>query len=338
MRKVIYMFLPVICGLILCTFLSLWIEEQMTAQVIVAESNNDGILELPYSSLETDETGVHLYKEIKGSGWNSGTYLEEVAPEDYQIVDGKVIISGSFEKYIVYASKPVMQGTHIRAISQIAGKTENYLIKGMGEIPENGLNEKENMWDKVTILAENQDAMMISYQGQSPFIEKQLKDELNLSENVRIWHLEDIRSLGKSFPQISILLAISIIMIFLWIGSWSSIKNCKNNKFWISFYSGSVLVLLVIFQKITEKLALPSSFLPRQNIFELSYYQKELTEVFQALRQLQSTEALSVIQEFSQNSIISIIMIGIGAVAGVLLLVGRKWYRKRGGGMYEEKK
>ena len=44
------------------------------------------------------------------------------------------------------------------------------------------------------------------------------------------------------------------------------------------------------------------------------------------------------IQEFSQNSIISIIMIGIGAVAGVMLLVGRKWYRKRGGGMYEEKK
>lgn len=90
-RKVVCVGILVFWGLVVCTILSVRIEEQMTIQAVKAEAKEEKIepgysrLTIPADALIQDENGTHLYYAETGDGWEEGNRVVERDPYAYSV-------------------------------------------------------------------------------------------------------------------------------------------------------------------------------------------------------------------------------------------------------------
>lgn len=114
-RKVVCVGILVFWGIVVCTILSVRIEEQMTIQAVKAEAKEEKIepgysrLTIPADALIQDENGTHLYYAETGDGWEEGNRVVERDPYAYSVEGDSIILPDSMNltSYIQYASKPV---------------------------------------------------------------------------------------------------------------------------------------------------------------------------------------------------------------------------------------
>lgn len=342
-RKVVCIFVLVFWALMVCTILSAGIEQQMTAQVTtITMSDLSDMRKLPLDALFYDEDGMHLYEVVKGSGWESGNRVQEIAPELYWIEeDGIVVTNGSEYGYIQYASKPIASGDLVQIVHQYAGQEGSYLIVGASGtgadmagteagiagmeagIAETGVSAK--LWKDVSVAEQNEKALLLSMAGQQPYMEAQVRSALAIPEGNTIYSLGDVRAFFGNIPLIAVLLALMIVSVTIWGYSCILSRKLKENKLLVAGNLVIGAILLEIFHRVTQAVQFPSSLLPGQNILELEYYRSEFSEISGILKDFSNIAAKETMEVFQRNMMLAggIILFGM-VVCAVLLLLERR--------------
>ena len=124
-RHCVFFFTLVFWSLAVCTILSTKIEEQMTAEVVIVESEKYTI---PMDVLFQDEMGDHVYHVVSGEGFEKGKRVDEVTYGNYWLNEDCVGVNLEELKYIRYASKEIGVGDLVKTTSLHAGNSEEYLV------------------------------------------------------------------------------------------------------------------------------------------------------------------------------------------------------------------
>lgn len=319
MKKGISFFLLLFWGLLLCTFLSQWIEEQMVIETEVIESEGKGTLELPATSLISDVEGnPHLYRVKEEEGWNQGIYAEEVDPYGYQVIEDTVFVQGAFGKYIRSATKQAISGEKIRIISRTEESWKEYLV-----VRTKGKFSDKDYLRPIKVIDEVEEGALVSWEGKSPFMEAAEKKEIGFEEEVKVYSVEEIKVFFQQLPKIAGLLSL-IIFSVLFIEKWCRDSEKQKGTGRLLVNTGILVVLGLLFRSITKMITFPSSLLPNRNIFSFCFYQEEFVEIFSVLSKLESELAKQMQQECFQQVVIAIGIIGVGIVAGGALFLKRK--------------
>ena len=325
-RRVICFFVLVFWGLIICTLLSESIEQQMTAQVVAVTATGFPEEKLPVDSLNSDDTGVHLYKVVEGSGWESGSRVQEVTPNEYRIEKGSILVTtGQGDNYIQYASKPIASGDLIQVTRQYQGQEGNYLVIGS-----TGTEMSTELWKDVSLVERNETALLLSMVGKQLYMEAQIRSALSIPEENQVYSLGDVNTFFENIPLVATLLVLMIVSVILWGYSCILSRNLRKNRFLLMGNLAIGVVLLGIFARVTHAIHLPSSLLPGDNIFKLNYYTYEFSEILGTLKGFSSTAASEVAEALKRNVLLAggVVLLGIMSCI-VILLVEQRMVKRR---------
>jgi hypothetical protein len=306
-KKVFCGFLLIVWLLAVCTILSENIERQMTAKVTRIFANSK-TLELPVDALFWDENGIHLYKIEEGSGWNYGTRAFEVAQNEYMLQNGKLTVqSWATYSFIRYASKTIAEGDLIEVQKTTPGEEAYYLV-----------------------LSENGAASLLPLTLEEPFMEAQAKSVLSMQEG-RVYSLTEVKKFLENLPFLALLLAFLVVPVILWAYSCTLSGNPRKNKTPLLINSAICLALTGGLVWIGQRIDLPSSLLPDNDIFRISYYRQEFSEVFQSLAQFSGTVVLEVTATAKQNILYAggILLLGFVFVIAVVSWEHKKYKCKK---------
>lgn len=193
--KVICFFALITWGLVVCKSLSASIEQQMTVQVAAVTSDGFSETELSAGALFQDDASAHLYQVVKGEGWESGYRAQEISLYDYWTEEDDIsLIYGSEYGFVQYASKMVTEGDLIQIVHPHTGKEGDYLVVESEE------SLLEEAWEGVSVTEKKGKAILLSMAAKQPYMEAQVKDQLLLSDNSRVYSLEEVNDFLKNVP------------------------------------------------------------------------------------------------------------------------------------------
>lgn len=299
--------LTVLAALAVCTVMSGCVERQMTAQAVTVRGQG-GSKKVPLDALVYDEEGTHLYEIAEGEGWETGLRIREIPGSDYQVEKSGVSdIYGMYHRYVHYASKPVMDGDLVCVVDQQT-EEDQYLIvwsvesdeirEWLKEIRSEGfdIGEPESAGIKEELekagleSAGTKEAtekvklsVLLPVEGKQPFMELQAKSELAAPKGVRIYSLNDIGNLKKMIPLLVMCLIILIVLAVILAHGFRKTQGGKSDTIILVRQGILIAVLLIFLTGILSKISLPSSLLPKENIFQITYYIDELKEIKNAL-------------------------------------------------------
>lgn len=268
--------LTVLAVLTVCTVMSGCVERQMTAQAVTVRGQG-GSDKAPLDALVDDEEGTHLYEIAEGEGWETGRRIREIPGSDYQVEESGVSdIYGMYHRYVHYTSKPVMDGDLVSVVNQQT-QEDQYLIVWPAE------SDEIREWLK-KIRSENaKSSVLLTVEGKQPFMESQAKSELAAPKEVRIYSLNDIENFKKMIPLLLICLIILIMLTVILAYGFRKTKGGKSDTIILVRQGILIAVLLIFLTGILSKISLPSSLLPKENIFQITYYIDEFREIRNAL-------------------------------------------------------
>ncbi len=251
--------------LLACTVLSARIEKDMAVRVILREVDHH-IVTLPKSVLFQDSRGYHMYyleQDTKGSA----PVIREVRQAEYSVnkEEKTVILGGQGKKSLVMlASRQPKAGETAVALTQ-----------------------RTRIKDRFLLVSEEKEMIQQAAHAMSPFLEQEARYTLPLErpEDWRIYSLQEAQTFAQSLPDISLTLALLLLPVVLLTGS-CILKSrralwCNLGLSAASFAGGAMLL---------SRIKLPLSWLPADNIFRLSHYQKQMEQILAALKRLGETD------------------------------------------------
>lgn len=316
-RKVICFFILVFWGLIICTLLSICIEQQMMAQVTTVISKDSVNFQLPLNALVIDDEGSHLYEVVKGSGWESGNRVQEVNSYEYTVeADHISILRGASYVYIQYTSKPIAVGEQVQIVRPYQGEKTHYLVIASDE------SKLPVEWsEKISVVEENESAALLFMSGTYPYMEAQVRNVLSISEKNQIYSLGDISTFFENIPMIAAMLILVIASLFLWGYSCLLSRNLCDNKLLLVGNGIVGLVLLGIFSQITYAIHLPASLLPAKNILDFEYYYHEFSEILETLKGFSNDVSKETVTAFIHNMWLAAGVILMGLLCSIVVLL-----------------
>lgn len=257
-KKKLHVFFGIFAALIVCTILSTGIQRQMIVKVQMGNpSDLSSGAELPTYSSNILSDG-QLYEAKKSSQWSSGLQASVVQMEFYDAEEGKVILSTNIgTNLILYRTKELAPGAIVEKTSVRAGEESQYLILAEGKEPE------------LRLAA-----------GKKPFMENLQKEEFGLSAEDKVYSIADIEQFYEQLPLIAALVVMLVLTLMTWIYGW----KVRGKRLLITYFV--IGCLLFGMHQIVQVIELPSSLLPRTNIFEWSYYKMEWEEIMGALQNI----------------------------------------------------
>lgn len=321
-RKSVYFFIFIFWLLAVCTVLSENIQRLMTAKVIVYEKIHQNrveqeALELTLEALTMDEHGTHLYEIVEGSGWESGTRVVETDSHFYTVEKDCVLVTAALgEKYILYTSKEITPGDMVQKVTPYKGKNENYLV-----IAPVGTEMVTANWEDAEILEQKKNILLISHVGKLPYMEGMMRDTFNLSKDNKVYCLGEVIEFLENIPILSVIGVCLMLSVMLWVYSYKLMRNPRENRMLLAGNLGIGLLLFWGLVKVTQRLSLSSSLLPKRNILEFRYYKYEFIEIWKALEGMSSTAAVEVMEAFLKSAGVGSGVTLLGIVCGVLILL-----------------
>lgn len=267
-----------------CTVLSGKIQEEMTPQVTTIQASPQQIsdpnskMKLPLGCLQEDENGMHLYRLSEGSGWEAGTFVEEV--QGYLVTEDALLLETAGGQYVRYTSKPLAPGEPVEAAQNEAPAPDRWLAVFPGDVPELG-----PLPPGVALEEKQGNAVLLAVDlGSSPFMEGQAKSLLPPLAQAKIYSFAEMeRFLGNGICG-GLLLGAFLMGLALWGYAWYQGKDLKK-------YCGCMAANLLLggallggMALILSSVDLPSSLLPQQYITDFTCYQQEFQEFFGALK------------------------------------------------------
>ena len=323
-RRVVSVGILVFWMLLVCTVLSGKIEELMTVQFVPAKAEQmekDGVFwwALPSDFLIEGENGKGLYRAVKKEGWEEGLRAELTDPSIYQVEGESLLFPGeSYDQYLGYASRPVAEGDLLE-ICVPRPDGEDVLL-----IVTRGVSEKSPAIRKQA-EEETEEAILIIRERYQPFLESQARAELGISDDSRIYSLEELKGLFQSLPVLAGMGILLVLSILLWCHSFRMLKELRNNRLRIAADAGAGILFFWAFLELTGGLSLPSSLLPMRNILEVRHYIRETGEVLEILKQFSSPSAQEAANGLFWN------LAGAGAVigSGIFVFAGFMYVQRR---------
>lgn len=330
-RKVLCVFALLAWVLVACTLLSVRIEEQMTAQVVASKYSGNGSCTLPLEAVCYDETGCHAFSAAEGSGWESGLRAQEVPQDGYSVGDALVTVSaasyGSY--YIRYASRPLLDGEPLVLLPNTVEKMpDTYLLLSEMELPEltklpRAITQRGRQWD--AILLDHAEAPQ-------PFLEARGRDTLFLSEELapyihpmlasqlRLYSLAAVEQLLENLPGAALLAVLLVFPAFLWLGACLVSRRRDGQRQWLIWADLALAAAdALALRRVLAAIDLPPSLLPRQVVFDLGHYARELGNVLGALGRFDADPAAQALLETSRLcGQRALLILGIGLLLAVL--------------------
>lgn len=334
-RNVICVFSLVLWCLLGCTLLSEKMEEQMTVRSVSVKLEEEHLeggvvqLSLPGDCLISDENGLHLYQSEKGEGWDTGNRLREIGTEMYWYDEeqNKILYPYGHQGdiFIRYVSRPVSEGELTQTCYPRAGGKDCYLVLNPGDA-----DRSLKMWETASVVEEREGMLLLTLNGKQPFLESQARSELGFDRESRVYSLGDVRSFFGNFPLLAGIAADFLGTVFLWGYSLRLVKNLRKNRGRLLVHGIMGVALFGVFAKLVERIQLPSSLLPTENLLDMEYYVQEFRSLFRELEKFSADAAQETLRAFSVNRIIAggVFFIVILGILFVIFLVRFVWIRR----------
>ena len=134
------------------------------------------------------------------------------------------------------------------------------------------------------------DVSTVSVEAKRPFMEQQVKNQLELGEEHRVFRVKDVEQFQSMLPRIFSLPILLGIMSVLWICWWSQLvkdshMQTKQGGLWIQtlwLYRRSIVwlcaivTITLIFSTVLKQIILPTSLMPSDYIFDWEFYRNEI--------------------------------------------------------------
>lgn len=324
----IFVFIFTIWGLLVCTVLSIKIEEQMTTQVVAVEgerfegSNGFTYARLPENIFFYDEDGTpHVYEILDGNGWELGKRAHEIDSGAFDVNGEEVITTHVNSVFIQYTSRTISQGESVRRTPLYDGGEIEYLITGVDSLESAYRDwcESDTFAGQISVLASGDHAVLLRKNGMKPFTQKQVRESLMLSEECTVYCVDDVTSFFDNFPLIAGILAMIILSAAVWGSSWYYAGEWRKHRILLSCHMGIFAGCFLLFRQLVQKIELPSSLLPGENIFRIEHYKREFSEIFGALRDISEMYYAEIHGVYMHNVMISGVILGVGILLGLVL-------------------
>jgi hypothetical protein len=257
---------------------------------------------LPADCLIWEENGIHLYKIEEGTGWSYGTRAASVAENEYMLANGTLRVQNwANYNFIHYSSKTIADGDLIEVQTTTPGEEGSYLV-----------------------LSDENEAQLVSLTLDEPFMEAQAKSALSMQQG-KVYSLTEVRKFLKNLPLLALLLVFLIVPVILWVYSCANLRKFSGNKRPL-FINGAISLLMTGgIAWLGNRIALPSSLLPDNNIFQISHYRQEFSAIFQNLATFMDPAVSGVTRAATQNLWYAggILLLGVVFTVVVVLLERR---------------
>ena len=309
-RKVLCVFSLVVWVLVVCTFLSSKIEEQMTAQVVTVDRAPLGNI-LPMESLFYDKTGYHLFEMVEGTGWESGLRARELGDQSYSIIDNEgneddenddtqqVSASPSYNaKLIQFSSRPLKDGELAEEVNGKETAEDTYLAIFPEAIP-----ELDSLPNSFRLESRTDTALLLSASSAAqPFMETRARSQLYqvaelrpyihpmTATETRVYSLLAVEQFMENVPRLALLFVMLLFPVALWVEICISSRVQKGRKGIIYVNLAIAALDAACIPQLLDTIDLPSSLLPTDMIFDFGHYISEFRQMFDALKTFEGNQ------------------------------------------------
>lgn len=288
-KKVIYVFSLILYLLIVSTILSQKIEVEMCTQVEISERKYTGHVGAAFSvstdALFVDEEGEHLYEIVDGSGWESGSRIQEISDSVWSMGNyGKLSLpNGRSYCLVESASRQPVEG-EMALIVKIPGRTKDYvpftdqyLVYYPGGVPEDFV-----LPDDSQIIAQSDTAVLLDMSDiVYPFFEQRAK-HLSASmenENCRVFSMTEVETFLEQLPKVVALAVCLLLPVVIWIFSGVMVREAFRYKKLLLVNVGIAVIFLCVAIGILGQIDFPASLMPIDNIFDGAHYAQEFSMI-----------------------------------------------------------
>lgn len=297
--------------LIVCTFLSLKIENTMIIHAVTHQLNAVTENTVSDSALFSDDSGKHLYYVEEGIGWDDGLRVKEFEEDLYSHNLGTRTVDLSMYydwNVIMTASRQPQAGEKIQVIENRSTERDLYLL-----VYPNGTPSNLSAITEAKLIAVSDNAAVVELENATtPFFEHEAKSILApyQQQGWRIYSLNCVAQFVECIPTFVLAFVLLLIPLFLLVPS-CMIRHSKATVLWINAGISSVLMAIAFY--FISPITLPISLLPANHIFDWNHYSLIFSEIGTALRQLELTDTMFMLEN-AGNTAIWIISVGIGIV------------------------
>ena len=270
--------------LIVCTFLSLKIENTMIIHAATHQLNAVTENTVSDSALFSDDSGKHLYYVEEGIGWDDGLRVKEFEEDLYSHNLGTRTVDLSMYydwNVIMTASRQPQAGEKIQVIENRSTERDRYLLIYPNGTPSNLANITE-----AELIAINDNAAIVELENAStPFLEHEAKSILApyQQQGWRVYSLNCVAQFADCIPTLALALVLLLIPLVLLVLS-CLMRSSQAIVLWIN--AGISLALMATAFYFISTITLPSSLLPANHIFDWNHYSLLFSEIGTALKPL----------------------------------------------------
>lgn len=327
-RKVLCVFSLIAYLLLFCTCVSPAIQREMTVltDVKVIKRNTKANAYVPaYAGTWKGEQRV--YQIVEGSGWNTGDRIEEI-PEKYYKDNGVrneatnevifpatriVLHPGTPYTVIISASRTPKEGDRVE-IAQTKTRSNEKLILYFPE----GISSMTQLSNNFTVLQQGEHGMLLNSSSMKiPFFEHRTAESFKgrlEAEGMRIYSYSDALHFLWQLPLIAMVGGLLLASVVLWGGACRRTKNAKQVGPVIGLSALAMGALLILIFCLSALIDLPASLIPAENIFQISHYVSEFSNMFAA------ADAPGLTLSLIGSSLISCLLLVAGILGGIRLL------------------
>lgn len=338
-KNVLCIFFLVLYLLVVCTILSLKIEDTMMTKVVTMTAQPTGVepTELKKPTLFSDMMGDHLYEVTEGIGWNTGLRAAEY-PAGYYDKEAMTVQVYSEFTYIVTASRQPREGEQIDIIAQVKDlkkEADDYLIVYPNGKPDFEAMLEDGVWDsnmaaqyerfleKAEIKAQSGSAMLLRIEeGTLPYTEHTAKMNVAILEGLdwQIYRTADVEQMLKMLPLLAVLIIVVVLSIVIWAHTCVLARDEDENGRLIKVNAGIVAALVGVLCILLAVIELPASLMPLDIIFDTAHYSQVFGSIFGELAGLGSV-GQSILTLANQMKTAFWIVLAVGAVICALPVV-----------------
>lgn len=298
--------------LVVCTFLSLKIENAMMIQAVTHQLNAVTENTVSDSALFSDDSGKHLYYVEEGIGWDNGLRVQEFEKNLYSHNLGARTVDLSMYydwNVIMTASRQPQAGEKIQVIENRSTERDRYLL-----VYPNGTPSNLSAITEAKLIAVSDNAAVVELENATtPFFEHEAKSILApyQQQGWRIYSLNCVAQFADCIPTLALALVLLLIPLVLLVLS-CLMRSSQAIVLWIN--AGISLALMATAFYFISTITLPSSLLPANQVFDWNHYSTLSSEIGIALRQLELADTLSMLEN-AGNTAIWIVLVGTAVAA-----------------------
>lgn len=348
-KNVLRIFSLVLYLLVLCTILSVKIEDEMMTEVYTYKLNtrnsfSAGPQVLPMNLVYKEAFENHIYDLQEGSGWNAGLRVQELESRTYSVGD-RVQLTDTYGEwlFVALASRQPRVGEPVKIMDELPSgdivdlgtAPANYLVIYPETVPTVDMLIPPVLLEKyetvpefsdllpegASVAAQGEKALLI-HLDQAPAVYTENSAKQSLSDVAlpewQVYSMEEVTMFLRQLPLLAVLAVMALVLpLGLWLYACLLARNEWENRILIRVNTGLIVTLILGMIPVLMAIDLPASLLPRDIIFDSAHYRLVFGNILAALDNLGSAGAATVhlAEQMGRNTM------GILAAGTVLTLV-----------------